>query len=337
MAAQPQRILCLRSGALGDFLVLLPALAAVRASNPGSVIRLVTRPSYGELALSCGLADGFSSIDSAAWAGAFGADGFAPAHRRLLKSFDCVVNCLHDPDGVVAGHLRAAVTGRLLTIPGRVAFTPAAEHFMAPMLEAGLIKARPETFRLQFKPPPGLAGLDPSSANRRTCRFPGIHAGLTRGASPSDIEVSRSLRPPVAALHPGSGSPKKNWPADRYAALASDLEQGGEWAPLFIFGDADAAIEDEIKRIAPESRRLSNLSLIELSAVLSECAAYVGNDSGVTHLAAGLGLPVVALFGPTDPAIWKPSGCRVSVIKARPDFGDLTVERVRETIRTLAL
>lgn len=307
MKTQPLRILCLRSGALGDFMVLLPALAALRSSNPGAVIHLATRPSYGELARACGLADEISSIDSAGWAEAFGADGFAPAERMRLASFDCVVNCLHDPDGVVAANLRAAVPGRLLNIPGRLGSTHAARHFMAPLLDAGLVSGRPQTFRLKIKPMPLPAGIGP----------------LPFG-------------PRAVALHPGSGSPVKNWPAGRYAALAAGLEQSREWRPFFIFGEADARVEEEIVRLAPEARRMGNLSLLQLAAVLGKCAAYVGNDSGVTHLAAGLGLKVTALFGPSDPEIWRPCGRSVRVIKARPDFGDLGVERVLKAVMSRA-
>ncbi len=71
---------------------------------------------------------------------------------------------------------------------------------------------------------------------------------------------------------------------------------------------------------------MCGLELAEAGAVLSECALYVGNDSGITHLAAGLGVPTVAVFGPTDPAVWRPLGPRVRVVRGRPWP---TVEEVR--------
>ena len=105
------------------------------------------------------------------------------------------------------------------------------------------------------------------------------------------------------ALHPYSGSPRKNWPLERFQALAR-LEPF-EWC----------------------HERFEDLG--DLAAWLAGARLFVGNDSGITHLAAAVGAPVLALFGPTDPAVWAPPGARV--IRAG-DIESITVEQVHRAV-----
>ena len=108
-----------------------------------------------------------------------------------------------------------------------------------------------------------------------------------------------------AAIHPFSGSLKKNWPLEKYQELGRLLEQRlpvkwiverGSWNVTWA-------------TVAPLMDDLYNLA-----CYLAEARVYIGNDSGVTHLAAAAGTPVVALFGPTDPAVWAPRGPKVRII-----------------------
>ncbi len=100
-----------------------------------------------------------------------------------------------------------------------------------------------------------------------------------------------------AVIHPFSGSAAKNWPIERYSRLRELL--GARWC---------AGPEEEL----PDAHRFDNL--YELACWLSGARVYIGNDSGIAHLAAAAGAPVVALFGPTDPAVWAPRGPRVRVV-----------------------
>jgi hypothetical protein len=115
------------------------------------------------------------------------------------------------------------------------------------------------------------------------------------------------------ALHPGSGSPTKNWPATRFAELASALAGGQPW--LLVEGPADGEAATIVRRI-PGAVVARGLAPRALGALLAEADLYVGNDSGVTHLAAAWGAPTLALFGPTDPSVWSPVGERVRVVRA---------------------
>ncbi len=114
----------------------------------------------------------------------------------------------------------------------------------------------------------------------------------------------------VAALHPGSGSAKKNWPRERFFELAEGLiERGVKIA--WILGPAETGME-----VPPRGERWNTLPLPVLAARLARCRLYVGNDSGVTHLAAATGCPTVALFGESDPLVWAPRGERVRVVSS---------------------
>jgi ADP-heptose:LPS heptosyltransferase len=111
---------------------------------------------------------------------------------------------------------------------------------------------------------------------------------------------------PDTVVHSGSGSPKKNWP---------------------FFG--------ELMRRLPEGRALpQNLSLVELMEYLRTVRCFVGNDSGITHLAAFLGCPTIALFGPTDPRTWGPIGHRSRIIW-KSGLQDISVDEVLTAIRTV--
>ncbi|HKW98307.1 MAG TPA: glycosyltransferase family 9 protein [Bryobacteraceae bacterium] len=104
-----------------------------------------------------------------------------------------------------------------------------------------------------------------------------------------------------AVIHPFSGSPKKCWPLARYRELARHLEAH---MPVRWCAGPEERLEGAV--------RIENL--YDLACRLATARVYIGNDSGITHLAAAVGTPVVALFGPTDPRIWAPRGPHVTVI-----------------------
>jgi hypothetical protein len=111
------------------------------------------------------------------------------------------------------------------------------------------------------------------------------------------------------AVHPGSGSPDKNWPAERFVELARRLSDARPW--LLVQGPAE-----ERMAVPPDAIVARDWPLRLLGATLARAALFVGNDSGVAHLAAASGAPTLTLFGPTDPAIWAPVGPSVASVRA---------------------
>jgi ADP-heptose:LPS heptosyltransferase len=116
-------------------------------------------------------------------------------------------------------------------------------------------------------------------------------------------------------VHPGSGSKRKNWPVERYLRVAQAMVQQGEVPVTILIGPAES---DQLAFWRQESHAgvtLKNgLSIQEVCCLLSRTELYLGNDSGISHLAASLGVYTIALFGPTDPARWSPLGPRVRVL-----------------------
>ena len=118
-------------------------------------------------------------------------------------------------------------------------------------------------------------------------------------------------------VHPGSGSPRKNWPADRFAALIRRL-MGDRWSVSLLQGPADAtAVAEVFAALGPFSREIPVArpsSVRSLAQWVARAHMLVGNDSGVAHLAARLGVPTVAIFGPTEPSQWAPRGPAVAPV-----------------------
>src|SRR5262249_20743661 len=138
---------------------------------------------------------------------------------------------------------------------------------------------------------------------------------------------------PVIALHPGSGGAVKRWPPASFAATALALRERGI-RPLLIEGPQDAEVMAALWDAAGGAARGGawpvgrGLSVGALAALLARCAGALGNDSGVTHLAALVGTPVVALFGRSDPALWMPLGKEMRVLRAAGAMAQITVAAV---------
>jgi hypothetical protein len=122
-----------------------------------------------------------------------------------------------------------------------------------------------------------------------------------------------------AVIHPFSGSPRKCWPLSRFRELAGRLKMPVRWC---------AGPED------PLTHAVRIDDLYELACWLATARVYIGNDSGITHLAAAVGTRVVALFGPTDPRIWGPRGPRVRVL-AKSALMDITIDDVLDSLRNV--
>jgi ADP-heptose:LPS heptosyltransferase len=136
------------------------------------------------------------------------------------------------------------------------------------------------------------------------------------------------------AVHPGSGSPRKNWPAERFARLADAIAPAEPF--LVIEGPADATAAGPLLH-HPRAIRVAGVSPRTLGALLAQAGTFVGNDSGVAHLAAAAGAPTVAVFGPTDPAQWAPVGTAVVVVRAASArLEDVSVDEVRAAAGRLA-
>jgi heptosyltransferase III len=162
-----------------------------------------------------------------------------------------------------------------------------------------------------------LTAIAPDDCGIHAADFYATQAGCSGPAVPH-INCPRG-DDGFAVIHPFASSLRKCWPLDRYREIARRLDPRipVRWC---------AGPEDPL----PEAIRIDNL--YELACWLASARVYIGNDSGITHLAAAVGTPVVALFGPTNPRIWAPRGPQVQVI-ARPNLVDIDVAEVLDCLK----
>jgi ADP-heptose:LPS heptosyltransferase len=123
----------------------------------------------------------------------------------------------------------------------------------------------------------------------------------------------------LVVLHPGSGSASKRWPMAQVAMVIEALAEQAHVKPVIITGYAEATLMAEMRSIFCRRTPLlaENWPLIPTAALMAHAAVFIGNDSGLTHLASVLGRPTVAIFGPTDPALWGPRGEHVTIVQVK--------------------
>lgn len=127
---------------------------------------------------------------------------------------------------------------------------------------------------------------------------------------------------PYAVLHPAASAPEKAWPADRFLAVARQLEKTRDLEPVFIAGPGE-----DLSAFAPY-RRLAGAPLGEVKSLLAGASLFVGNDSGPAHMAAAFGIPVVVLYGPSNPVVWAPWRTASEVFSAPEGISRIPLEDV---------
>jgi ADP-heptose:LPS heptosyltransferase len=139
----------------------------------------------------------------------------------------------------------------------------------------------------------------------------------------------------VIILHPGSGSKRKVWPSDRFLNLAELLQDRFGSKTLIVLGPAEGP---EMETVFPNTFvHVKGLSLLQLASVMEGCRLFIGNDSGISHLASALGIPTIAIFGPTDPRVWSPRGEKIWVVKKETPCSPCTRERFFQCVDSKCL
>jgi heptosyltransferase-2 len=287
-------ILVLHPGALGDIILSLPALSLLRRRTPQCRITLSGNLDYlGIVPRSS--ADQCRSLSTLPLQRLFDSRPIPESDVRLWTSFDGIVSWTGSSSEEFAHHLQAIHPNALVASwkPARGEQRHVSRIFYDSL--SSWISADDLLCPVE---------IVPRQAERRSA----VRWLRDQGCSP---EL------PLIALHPGSGGAWKCWPADRYAILADRLSREWEGKILLIEGPAEPGLSDALRNRIPSSGLVvaKNLPLEILTALLAGCRAYVGNDSGISHLAAALGIPCVVIFGPTAPEQWKPLGRKVTVLR----------------------
>jgi heptosyltransferase-3 len=306
------RILVIRGGAIGDFILTLPALKAIRDARPQAHLEILGYKHIAVLAENRFYAQAVRSIEYGPLGRFFARNSELPAELAdHFASFDLVVSYLYDPDRIFETNLRRCGVENLICGPARI-------------LENAGHAAR------QLARPIEELGINVVDLAERV--FPSIEdRGFAR-------EFLASMPQPIVAIHPGSGSHEKNWPLENWIGFFS---LGGRFSNVerlvVISGEADEAQTDQLEREWKnrDVRFARNLPLPRLATVL-ERSIFVGHDSGISHLAAAAGAKCILLFGPTDPDVWAPKNEKVQILSApNARLSDLRIEQVEAAFARL--
>jgi ADP-heptose:LPS heptosyltransferase len=295
----PNRILIVRGGAIGDFILTLPVFQALKASFPQANLACLSPVGRGEIVQMAGMVDEIRNLDDRCWASLFAENGqHDEAVCEWLSSFNCIVSFLHDPKGIWEANV-VRVSGALFLKGCHRPVDDVGEPASVALLRA--------------LEPIGIFNVDPAP---RIC-----------------LSVPR-LNPETIALHPGSGSESKNWPVQNWYELISLFLKQGNMKLMIVGGEAEIQKVRHLRNRFNESklRVLLNEPLTNVARKLSACCAFVGHDSGITHLAAALGIPCVVLWAKTNEKVWRPIGERVKILKG---FGGVTMIKPHTVIEAV--
>ncbi len=305
-----KRVLVIRGGAIGDFILTLPALRALREAYPRAYIEIVGYKHIAVLVENRFYAQAVRSIEYGALSRFFAKNSKLPSElANYFASFDLIISYLYDPDGIFESNLRRCGVENLIRGPAKLDnHEHAAQQLARPVEELGV---RVDDL---------AAKIFPSDTDR------------------IELEDFLSRSPePLAVFHPGSGSEGKNWPLENWIDIGNHVLGSTKFrgSLVIVSGEAD---EHRVKQLQTVWRNdrvqfARNLPLPVLAA-LFEHVIFVGHDSGISHLAAAAGARCILLFGPTNPDVWAPTNKNVNVIRgANGNIENIGVAEVAEILQ----
>ncbi|HUU31761.1 MAG TPA: glycosyltransferase family 9 protein [Phycisphaerae bacterium] len=320
-----KHIVIIHTGGIGDLVQTLPTLESVRQKWPQTRLTFIGRPERAVLARLAGAADVCLDVETCGlWRIAAGAKNGGDLPPALAEA-DLVLDFLFE------GRLASALerTGAWVVSPRPLPpadwAEPAARWIFEEVAKELDLPKVPLEPRLRIDD----AALE---ASRKVLAASGIRGPARQGVAAAS---------PAAVLHIGSGSRQKNWPAGRFADLARRLREEMARPVVWLVGPAE---EDWGLRPPAESGDavIAQSGLDQLAGILALADVYIGNDSGITQIAAavrrpdGRATPTVAIFGPSNADVWGPRGEHVRVVRS-PDgtMGGIHVERVWAELRFL--
>ncbi|OOP55824.1 MAG: hypothetical protein AYP45_12605 [Candidatus Brocadia carolinensis] len=272
----------------------MPTLGAIRNHFPNAFIEVMGYPAYLELIKGRYYADVVSRFDQMDIAHLFVKDAEIPnSFKERLHQMDLIISFVSDRDQIFSHNLNASKARCIIhydSFPADDEGIHMIDHFLQLLdsLEITYTDTIPKIF-----------------LNDEDIRF----------GEDFVKDCGTGSKKMLIAIHPGSGSKQKCWSIERFATLISRLNQELQAHIIVVSGPADQEIIERLKaEIHDDFTLVDQLPLAKLAAVIKRCNIFIGNDSGITHLAAALGIRTIALFGPTDPKMWGPRGESVKIL-----------------------
>jgi len=310
--AEMVNILILKPSALGDIVLALPALSALRKGLPNAKISWLVRTEFAELLENHPYLDEIIPFDrkylGRAWCNPKAFAALLTLIRRLRsKHFEAVFD--------LQGLLRTASLGWLSGCPNRFGMAGAREF--AHVFYNHKISQDPACIHLVDYYLKIVRAAGPATTD--------VEFALPENPAAAEFVKSLLQKHNVAidnyvVLIPGSARPNKCWPAERFAALADKITSIQSCSVIAVGSPAERDLAEKINALAkpPVVNLAGRTSIPQLTAVLKSAKLVVGNDTGPIHIAAALDVPVVVIFGPTNPARVAPYHKKNSVVAIDP-------------------
>lgn len=275
------KILVLRGGALGDFLLTLPAVAGLREKWPEAELEMVVAQKFGDLVVGPQSVQAIRPIDQPGLASFYARGGeLDPVWADYFTEFDLTLSYLFDPDEIFfTNWKRAGGTGEFVAHDPRNPREAAWRHLAQPLRQWGAeVGDARRLFGEKLK-----------------------QTGERKGGKPAWL------------VHPGSGGKAKCWPVQDWVRELELLRRKHDFALTWVGGEVEEGLAAEVpeKWRSGEHAWRQNLSLTEVFLQAQQADLFLGHDSGISHLAGWSGAKCGLLFGPTDAAVWAPPGERV--------------------------
>jgi len=295
---QARQALFIHQAAIGDFLVCLRLLDLWNNCEARYRWSYLGKPSLGSLAQALGVIERYYDFEAGHWHHLFVRCNALPSEvERFFGQFSLILNALGPPDAVVSTNLAKLAPGEICHIDPMLpnGFTG---HYWEHLVRQIDPRAEDSQPAESYKPSPDMVN------------------------SAREIFADRGVDPHrLVFIHPGASGPAKRWPMENFLQLAQAI-RSHQLTPGFLIGPVEQeqfsqASIDQLRRTAPV---WANLPLEQLAAMLHLSAAYVGNDNGISHLAAAVGTSTFVIFVATNPLNWQPLGPRVVVLKKRREI-----------------
>ncbi len=282
------KLLVIHQGAIGDVVSLFPALLKLRVNF--DQIDAICNKSIGELACLLKLTNRTYPVEAAFFSSIF-SDNIDPVVAEILRSYDDIL--LFSYSGQAEETINSIINKKIYRIPPR----PDADNEIHMLNYILKLLAQHKL-------------VDNESLPEKE-----YYDFLTKEI----LNTKTHDTPSKIIIHPGSGSKRKNWHVSNFIKVMKILQSEGISCEIII-GPAEYDLLKYFKNNLPSNCKTHiPARLSELVPLLKQSSGFIGNDSGISHLAAFMGIPTIVIFGPSNPKRWKPYGLFVEAIRSQTD------------------